>query len=68
VAASVAVWRFMETVTRGMPPGFAAAVRTMVSVFSLVYGLAYPLLLLYFMTLPNVIAACRPEPPPALNA
>ncbi len=71
VASSVATWRFMGPMTGQMPgmaPGFAAVIRTLAPVFSLIYGLAYPVLLLIFMTRPNVIAACQPEPPAAGNS
>jgi hypothetical protein len=71
VVSSVATWHFMQSGTGqlpGMPPGLAAAIRIVAPVFSLVYALAYPVLLLIFMTRPNVIAACQPEPPPTGNS
>jgi hypothetical protein len=71
LVASLLTWRFMETVTWQLPgvqPGWVPVIRTLGSAFSLVYGLAYPLLLLFFMTRPNVVAACQPELPPALNS
>jgi hypothetical protein len=60
-------WRFTEMTTQQMPnvsPGAAEAIATIGMVFGLVMGLAYPVLLLIFMTRSNVIEACQPEPPP----
>jgi hypothetical protein len=67
VVASVVTWRFMGSVTQhlaNVPQGFAAAMGTVSLVGGLMIGLAYPVLLLFFMTRSNVIEACQPEQPP----
>jgi hypothetical protein len=48
-----------------LPPGSVPAMALAATFFSLIFGLAYPVLLLFFMTRPKVIAAFAPGPPPA---
>jgi hypothetical protein len=64
--SSVINYHFMQGMT-GQVPGASAsmmAVFTLVgALFGLLFGLAYPVLLLIFMTRPKVIAAFGPEPP-----
>jgi hypothetical protein len=54
--------RMMEQ-TPGVPQGMMAGFATIGLVFGLIIGLAYPVLLLFFMTRSNVIEACQPEQP-----
>jgi hypothetical protein len=56
--------RMMEQ-TPGVPRGMMAGIATMGLVIGIVFGLAYPVLLLFFMTRPKVIEACQPQPPAA---
>jgi uncharacterized membrane protein YidH (DUF202 family) len=69
VVGTIVMWpvtqRMMEqvpNVPRGMMAGFAS----ISLVFQLIFGLAYPALLLFFVTRDNVIDACQPGllPPP----
>jgi hypothetical protein len=67
VVGCVVSWPFMEMAIQQAPKvsqGFAKAAGVIGMVFGLVIGLAYPVLLLIFMTRSNVIEACQPEPPP----
>jgi hypothetical protein len=52
--------RMMEQ-TPGVPPGMMSGFATIGLVFGIIFGLAYPVLLLFFMTRSNVIEACQPE-------
>jgi hypothetical protein len=55
--------RMMEQ-TPNMPPGMAAGMAMLVLGLSLLFGMAYPALLIYYMTRTNVIEACQPEQTP----
>jgi hypothetical protein len=44
-----------------VPPGMAQGFAMIGLVLQLIFGLAYPALLLFFMTRTNVIEACQPE-------
>ena len=48
---------------RGVPPGLMAVVTLLGFALGIVFSLAYPVLLLIFISLPKVIAAFGPEPP-----
>jgi hypothetical protein len=73
VVGSMVVWpitrRAMEQMPN-MPQGMMEALAMFGMVIGLIFGLAYPALLLFFMTRDNVIEACQPEqlPPPAQGA
>jgi hypothetical protein len=54
--------RMMEQ-TPGVPQGMMAGFATIGLVIGIIIGLAYPVLLLFFMTRSNVIEACQPEEP-----
>jgi hypothetical protein len=56
--------RMMEQ-TPGVPQGMMAGFAILGLVLGLIFGLAYPVLLLIFMTRTNVIEACQPEQPAA---
>jgi hypothetical protein len=58
--------RMMEN-TPNMPPGMAAGMATVTIVFSLLLGMGYAALLIFFMTRANVIAACQPEQTPPVG-
>jgi len=70
VVAIMVAWRFVVPVMtqqmRGVPQGIVAVAMTIGFGFGLLFGLAYPVLLLIFMTRRNVMEACQPEPPPAV--
>jgi len=64
--ASLMQWPFTKRMmeqTPGAPPGMMTGFATIALVFGILFGLAYPALLLFFMTRPNVIEACQPEQP-----
>jgi hypothetical protein len=48
----------------GLPRGLIPVVTFAAAFIGLIIGLAYPILLLVFMTRPKVVAAFAPEPPP----
>jgi hypothetical protein len=63
---SVVSWPFTKRMmeqTPGVPPGMMAKFAIIGLVFGIIFGMAYPVLLLFFMTRPNVIEACQPEQP-----
>jgi hypothetical protein len=63
---SVVSWPFTKRMmeqTPGVPQGMMAGFAMMGLVLGIIIGLAYPSLLLFFMTRQNVIEACQPEPP-----
>jgi hypothetical protein len=66
VIGTMLVWpitlRAMEQMPN-VPHGMVEAIATVSMVFGILLGLAYPALLLFFMTRPNVIEACQGEPP-----
>jgi hypothetical protein len=69
VAGTMIMWpvtqRMMEHVPN-VPHGMVEGIASISLVFQLIFGLAYPSLLLFFMTRDNVIDACQSEllPPP----
>jgi hypothetical protein len=67
VVGSIIVWpvtqRAMEQMPN-MPHGMVAGLASIGLVIELIIGLAYPALVLFFMTRDNVIEACQPELPP----
>jgi NADH:ubiquinone oxidoreductase subunit 3 (subunit A) len=72
LVGSVVVWPFMKrmvermaTQAPGAPSGLLEGIVMFMFVVVIMFGLAYPLLLLFFMTRSNVIEACqRQEPAP----
>jgi hypothetical protein len=66
VVGSIVVWpitqRAMEQIPN-MPHGMVEGFATIGLVFGVLFGLAYPAVLLFFMTRTNVIEACQPEEP-----
>jgi hypothetical protein len=70
VVGSVVVWPITQRAMEQMPNvphGMIAGFAMIGMVIGLIFGLAYPVILLFFMTRPNVIDACQPaeSPPPA---
>jgi type IV secretory pathway VirB3-like protein len=49
----------------GAPLGMVVGLTTLMFVLGVMFSLAYPALLLFFMTRSNVIEACQPQPPAA---
>jgi hypothetical protein len=65
---SVLIWPFTKRMMEQMPspaPGFMAGFAMIGLVVGIIFGLAYPVLLLFFMTRSDVIEACQPEQPEA---
>jgi|HubBroStandDraft_1064217.scaffolds.fasta_scaffold113012_2 hypothetical protein len=65
---SLVSWPFtkrMMELTPGAPAGMMAGFAMIGLVIGIIIGLAYPVLLLFFMTRTNVIEACQPEEPTA---
>jgi len=63
---AVVGWRFMGRMalqTPGAPAGLVQGFAVIGLAVGIIIGLAYPVLLLFFMTRPNVIEACQPEQP-----
>jgi NADH:ubiquinone oxidoreductase subunit 3 (subunit A) len=72
LVGSVAGWPFMKRLVQqvamqapGAPLGLLEGVGMLLFVLVIMFGLAYPVLLLFFMTRSNVIEACRPQQPAA---
>ena len=68
MAGSVVSYPFVQATLAhfpAVPAGMIGALTLMAVVFGTLLGLAYPVLLLIFMTRPKIIAAFGPEPPPA---
>jgi hypothetical protein len=62
---SLVMWPFTKRMmeqTPGVPQGMMAGFAMIGLVLGLIFGLTYPVLLLFFMTRTNVIEACQPEP------
>jgi hypothetical protein len=63
---SLVMWPFTKRMmeqTPGAPPGMMAGFALIGLVLGIIFGLAYPVVLIFFMTRSNVIEACQPEPP-----
>jgi hypothetical protein len=68
VVVSMVTWPFTKRMMEQMPnvsPGMVAGFAMIGMALGIILGLAYPVLLLFFMTRPNVIEACQPEQPVA---
>jgi hypothetical protein len=67
VIGSMLIWpitqRAMEQLPN-VPHGMVEGIAMVSLVLGIIIGLAYPALLLFFMTRTNVIEACQPEQPP----
>jgi uncharacterized membrane protein YidH (DUF202 family) len=68
VVGTLVMWpvtqRMMEAMPN-VPHGMVSGIASISLVLQLIFGLAYPALVLFFMTRDNVIEACQPELPPA---
>jgi hypothetical protein len=68
VVLSMVMWplakRMMEQMP-GLPPGMMAGFAALGLLLEILFELAYPVLLLYFMTRSNVIEACQRKEPAA---
>ena len=63
LVGTVFAYQMISSVTGQSPngPPMVGAFATIGMVFGLLFGLAYPVLLIIFMTRPKVVAACGPE-------
>jgi len=65
VIGSIVVWpvmqRAMEQLPKNVPQGMVQGIAMVSMVVGIIFTLAYPALLLFFMTRTNVIEACQPE-------
>ncbi len=68
LVGAVVNYHFMQAMTGQMPgvsSGMMAVFTAVGSVFGVIFGLAYPVLLLIFMTRPKIVAFFEPEQPAA---
>jgi hypothetical protein len=68
LVVSIVTWPITKRMMEHLPnvsPGMGAGFAMIGLVIGIIFGLAYPVLLLFFMTRPNVIEACQPEQPEA---
>jgi hypothetical protein len=68
LVVSMVMWPFTKRMMEqmpGAPPGMMAGFAMIGLVIGILFGLAYPVLLLFFMTRSNVIEACQRQQPAA---